>query len=51
MIYFILGFFSGAYVAQKYNIPDVEKMFKDCLHSLQNHEKDDKDDKKKNNKK
>jgi len=41
MIYFILGFFSGAYVAQKYNIPDVEKLFQDCLKNLQNNEKTD----------
>ena len=40
MLTFIIGFLSGAYVAQTYNIPNIECLFKECLKNLKNYEKD-----------
>uniref|UniRef100_A0A6C0J682 Uncharacterized protein n=1 Tax=viral metagenome TaxID=1070528 RepID=A0A6C0J682_9ZZZZ len=42
MIYFILGFFSGAYAAQNYNLPNVEKLIKNCIQNLESYNKSDK---------
>jgi hypothetical protein len=39
MLNFILGFLSGAFVAQNYEIPNIESLFKDCLKSFKNYEK------------
>lgn len=39
MLSFILGFLSGAFVAQNYQIPNIENLVKDCLKSFKNYEK------------
>ena len=39
MIYFGFGFIVGAYVAQNYNIPNIENLFKECLKNLEDHKK------------
>ncbi len=40
MLTLIIGFLSGAYVAQTYNIPNIQGLFKECLKNLKNYEKD-----------
>ena len=39
MIHFIVGFFTGAFVAQNYDIPNVRNLFQDCLENLKHYEK------------
>lgn len=39
MIYFLVGFVAGAYVAQNYQIPDVHNLCKECLKNLNEYEK------------
>nr|QFG74276.1 MAG: hypothetical protein [Megaviridae environmental sample] len=45
MLYFIAGFLSGAYVAQKYSLPNIENIIFECVENLKDYEK--KDNKKK----